>query len=108
MILLAASILDNAVSNEQEAAQRARFRDVMIGCVRLVSRLPDEEWRRSVKEVISLANRASTPPHEAGAPDEDVDEAWPQATTKYEEVMDRVAEPLQKFYTLALNGGVRP
>ena len=61
MILLAASILDNAVSDEQEAAQRARFRDVMIGCVRLVSRLPDEEWRTSVKEVISLANRASTP-----------------------------------------------
>lgn len=100
MILLAASMPDGALDEEQQAGRRARFRDVTIGTIRLVSRLPDEKWRKSVKEVISLTNSAVTS-NENGAPDESAERKWLQATAKYEEVMERVAEPIQKFYMLA-------
>jgi hypothetical protein len=100
MILLAASMPDGALDEEQQAGRRARFRDVTIGTIRLVSQLPDEKWRKSVKEVISLTNSAVTS-NENGASDESAERKWQQATAKYEEVMERVAEPIQKFYMLA-------
>lgn len=96
MILLAANMPDGALDDEQHA----RFRDVIIGTIRLVSRLPDEGWRKDVKEVISLANSAIAS-RENGSSDESAELEWEQATAKYEEVMERVAEPIQKFYMLA-------
>ena len=96
MILLAANMPDGSHDDEQHA----HFRSVIIGTVRLVSRLPDEQWRKDVKEVIRLANSAIAS-RENGTSDESAEQEWEQATAKYEEVMERVAEPIQKFYMLA-------
>jgi hypothetical protein len=103
MIRLAAKMPGDALSVEEEARLRAEFSDVTLGIVRLVSRLPDKGWRDSVNDVIKLTNRSTVRQGE-GSLDEDVDSIWAQATSGYEDVMERVAEPLQKFYKLALNG----
>jgi len=101
MIRLADKIRNDELGSDDRAGLGTQFRDVTLSIVRLVSRLPDEAWRNSVNEVIKLANKAIVNPDEA---DEDVDSVWNRATKQYEEVMERVAEPLQKFYSLALNG----
>ena len=103
MIMLASKLPGNRLSEEAAAALRMQFSNVTIGIMRLVSRLPDGEWRNSVKEVIGLVNQAT----EVGAPGGEADPIWIQATEKYEEVMDRIGEPLQKFYLLALTGTER-
>ena len=101
MIRLADKIRNDELGSDDRAGLGTQFHDVTLSIVRLVSRLPDEAWRSSVNEVIKLANKAIVNPDEA---DEDVDSVWNRATKQYEEVMERVAEPLQKFYSLALNG----
>jgi hypothetical protein len=105
MILLAHKIVSSTPGDRQEAAElRASFREAAIGCVRLVSRLPANEWRDAVSEVMKLTNRAIAA-HDEGAPEED--EVWANATTTYEQVVGRLAQPLQEFYALALSS-VRP
>jgi len=103
MIKLAAKLPDNRLPADAESELRAEFRNVTLGIMRLVSRLPNEEWRNSIKEVISLANQAT----EVGGPDGVASQIWAEATERYEEVMDRVGEPLQRFYALAVNGTQR-
>jgi hypothetical protein len=96
VILSAGKMLDGAVDDEQYA----HFRDVTIRTIRLVSQLPDEKWRNGVKKVISLANSAVAS-GENGTPDESAKRTWRQAAEEYEEVLDRVAKPIQEFYMLA-------
>jgi hypothetical protein len=96
MILLASNMVEGASDDEQYA----RFRELSISTIRLVSRLPDESWRNDVKDVIKLANSAVGSSAD-GASDESARRALMQASENYEEVLDRVAEPIQQFYMLA-------
>lgn len=99
MILVAHKMADAAVGVEEEASLRGQFRDVTLDLARLVSRLPEKPWRESVSNAVKLANQAVE-----GASDEESDAVWAQAAQRYEEALDGVAEPLQKFYKLAING----
>lgn len=99
-ILIAANVSDVAQNDDEaKTALQSRFREVTIGCIRLVSRLPDREWRDSVKGVIGLINAAYAV--EVGGSGK-AEAEWEQATMKYEQVMDEIAEPIQDFYSLAL------
>ena len=96
MILLASDMIEGAPDDEQYT----HFRKLSIGTIRLVSRLPDESWRNDVKEVINLARNAVWSRAD-DASDESVRRALKEASENYEEVLDRVAEPIQEFFKLA-------
>jgi hypothetical protein len=91
--------MPDAVDVDEETRLRAQFRDVTLDLARLKSRLPDKPWRDSVTSAVKLANQAIE-----GSSEQESDTVWVQVAERYEEALDLVAEPLQKFYKLAING----